>query len=117
MNRSQAYVRASKFYLTEELPEDILDLPSEEQDEFVEDHRWQPFECWSVHDVWELIDDLARDMLKIHELATLATPEPEPKPDPKPDPECCEHCNLFDVFSKGLCQGCFEDQYSDGARW
>tara|TARA_B110000037_G_scaffold16088_1_gene16706 strand:- start:162 stop:509 length:348 start_codon:yes stop_codon:yes gene_type:complete len=53
------------------------------------------------------------DMLKIHELATIATPDPEPKP----DPECCEHCNLFDVFSKGLCQGCFEDQYSDGARW
>lgn len=43
----------------------------------------------------------------IIEPATLATP----------DPECCEHCNLFDVFSKGLCQGCFEDQYSDGARW
>ena len=51
--------------------------------------------------------------LIIKSLATIATPDPEPKP----DPECCEHCNLFDVFSKGLCQGCFEDQYSDGARW
>lgn len=53
----------------------------------------------------EYIDFLNR--CKFHEPATLATP----------DPECCEHCNLFDVFSKGLCQGCFEDQYSDGARW
>ena len=117
MNRSQAYVRASKFYLTEELPENILDLPSEEQDEFVEDHRWQPFECWSVHDVWELIDDLAEDMLKIHELATIATPEPEPKPDHKPDPECYEHCGNADVLRSRLCYICFEDQYSDGARW
>ena len=113
MNRSQAYVRASKFYLTEELPEDILDLPSEEQDEFVEDHRWQPFECWSVHDVWELIDDLASDMLKIHELATLSTPEPKPEP----KPECCQFCDSDDVLRTGLCYICWDDQYSDRARW
>lgn len=65
MNRSQAYVRASKFYLTKELPENILDLPSEEQDEFVEDHKWESFEYWSVHDVWELIEDLADEFLRI----------------------------------------------------
>lgn len=68
MTRSQAYVRASKFYLSEELPEGILDLPSEEQDEFVEDHRWEPFECWSVHDVWELINELASEFLEISNL-------------------------------------------------
>jgi len=65
MNRSQAYVRASKFYLSEELPENILDLPSEEQDEFVEDHRWEPFEEWEPHGIWELIEDLASEFLTI----------------------------------------------------
>jgi hypothetical protein len=40
---------------------------------------------------------------------TLATPEPKP--------ECCQFCDSDDVSRKGLCYGCFEDQYADGARW
>ena len=43
----------------------------------------------------------------IIEPATLATP----------DPECCEHCGNADVLRSKLCYICFEDQYSDGARW
>ena len=113
MNKIQAYVRASKFYLTEELPLDFFELDEQEVTDFIRDNRWQPFEDWEPHGIWELIDDLARDMLKIHELATIATPEPEPKP----EPECCEHCGSGDVLRSKLCYICFEDQYSDGARW
>jgi hypothetical protein len=113
MNRSQAYLRASKFYLTDELPSNFDELDEQDIMDFIRDHRWQPFEDWEPHGIWELIDDLARDMLKIHELATLSTPKHEPKPEPK----CCQFCDRVDVLRKGLCYGCFEDQYSDGARW
>ena len=111
MNRTQAHIRASMFYLTDELPSNFDELDEQDIMDFIRDHRWQPFEDWEPHGIWELIDDLARDMLKIHE---LATPTPEPKP------ECCEHCggesNCNELRSK-LCYICFEDQYSDGARW
>ena len=116
MNRTQAHIRASKFYLCEPLPEDFDELDEYGLMDFIRDHRWQPFEDWGSQGIWELIDDLAIDMLKIHELATIATPEPEPEPAPK-QPETCEFCDSEDIFHKGLCDGCFEDQYSDGARW
>jgi len=113
MNRTQAHIRASMFYLTDELPSNFDELDEQDVMDFIRDHRWQPFEDWEPHGIWELIDDLSKDMLKIHELATLSTPEPNP--DPKAD--CCQFCDSDDVFRTGLCQGCFEDQYSDGARW
>lgn len=116
MNRTQAHIRASMFYLTDELPSNFDELDEQDIMDFIRDHRWQPFEDWEPHGIWELIDDLARDMLKIHELATLATPEPEPEPAPK-QPETCEFCDSEDVFRKCLCYGCWEDQYSDGAKW
>ena len=110
MNRSQAYVRASRFYLTEELPSKFDELDEQDIMDFIRDHRWQPFEDWEPHGIWELIDDLAKEILEIHELAT-------PDPEPEPKPETCKHCESDDVFRKCLCYGCWEDQYSDGARW
>jgi len=107
MNKIQAYVRASKFYLTEELPLDFFELDEQEVTDFIRDNRWQPFEDWEPHDIWELIEDLAIDMLKI-QLATVATLK---------EPETCEFCDSPDVFHCGLCEGCNADQYSDGARW
>ena len=104
------------FYLTDKLPSNFDELDEQDIMDFIRDHRWEPFEQWEPHGIWELIDDLGRDMLKIHELATIATPEPEPEPAPK-QPETCEFCDSEDIFHKGLCGGCFEDQYSDGARW
>jgi len=109
MNKKQSYIRASKFYLTDELPSNFDELDEQDVMEYIRDHRWQPFEDWEPHGIWELIDDLARDMLKIHELATVATPKPEPK--------CCQFCDSDDVFRTGLCYGCWNDQYSDRARW
>jgi hypothetical protein len=113
MNRSQAYVRASRFYLTDELPSKFDELDEQDIMDFIRDHRWQPFEDWEPHGIWELIDDLAKEILEIHELATLATPDPEPEH----KPETCKHCESDDVFRKCLCYGCWEDQYSDGAKW
>ena len=99
MNKIQAYVRASKFYLTEELPLDFFELDEQEVTDFIRDNRWEPFEEWEPHGIWELIEDLAIDMLKIHELATVATlKEPEPK---EPEPKCCQLCNSDDVFRTG----------------
>ena len=90
MNKIQAYVRASKFYLTEELPLDFFELDEQEVTDFIRDNRWEPFEEWEPHGIWELIEDLAIDMLKI-QLATVATlKEPEPK---EPEPKCCQLCN------------------------
>ena len=108
MNKSQAYVRASRFYLTDELPSNFDELDEQDIMDFIRDHGWQPFEDWEPHGIWELIDDLAREMLKIHKLAT-----PEPKLKPKPEKKCCEFCDSNDIFRSGLCYICWEDQYSD----
>jgi hypothetical protein len=100
------------FYLTDKLPSNFDELDEQDIMDFIRDHRWEPLKDWEPYSIWELIDDLGRDMLKIHELATLAT-----LATPEPEPECCQFCDSDDVFRRGLCYGCFEDQYADGARW
>ena len=65
MNKTQAYITASKFYLTEELPSDFFELDEQEVTDFIRDNAWQPFEQWEPHGIWDLIEDLASEFLRI----------------------------------------------------
>ena len=68
MNKTESYIRASKFYLTEELPSDLFELSQKEVEDFIQENRWQPFEDWEPHGIWELIEDLAIEFLKVSNL-------------------------------------------------
>ena len=65
MNKTQAYITASKFYLTEELPSDFFELDEQEVTDFIRDNRWKPFEEWEPHGILDLIEDLASEFLTI----------------------------------------------------
>jgi len=65
MNKAQAYITASKFYLCEPLPEDFDELDEQEVTDFIQDNRWEPLEQWEPHGIWELIEDLASEFLTI----------------------------------------------------
>ena len=68
MTKTESYIRASKFYLTEELPSDLFELSQKEVADFIQENRWQPFEDWEPHGIWELIEDLAIEFLKVSNL-------------------------------------------------
>ena len=65
MNKAQACITASKFYLCEPLPEDFDELDEQEVTDFIRDHQWEPFDRWEPHGIWELIEDLASEFLTI----------------------------------------------------
>lgn len=65
MNKAQAYITASKFYLSEPLPEDFDELDEQDVMDFIRDNTWEPFEEWEPHGIWELIEDLASEFLTI----------------------------------------------------
>lgn len=61
MKKTQAYIMASRHYLTDELPGDWENWEEDQLLKFVEDHTWQPFEWRDAEDVWEYIELLAAD--------------------------------------------------------
>jgi len=65
MNKTEAYITASKFYLTEELPSDFFELDEQDVTDFIRDNRWKPFEEWESHGIWDLIEDLASEFLEV----------------------------------------------------
>lgn len=64
MNKKQAYIKASRHFLIEELPENWQDLTDEEITNFLNEHK-----CEFMHDydanetdyIWECIEALAFD--------------------------------------------------------
>lgn len=56
----EIYILASSNFLTDKIPEDYFDMTEEDQNQFLEDHTWQPFEYWDVKDVWDEINSAAR---------------------------------------------------------
>lgn len=49
-------ILSSGYYLTEALPDDFFEMSEEDQDQFMEDNCWQPFEYWDVKEVYAVID-------------------------------------------------------------
>lgn len=50
---------ASGFFLTERFPSNWEDMEEEEQNQFIIDNAWQPFEYWGAEDVYDVIASLA----------------------------------------------------------
>jgi len=65
MNKTEAYIKASRFYLTEELPSDLFELNEQEVTAFIQESKWQPLEEWSTISIWDLIEDLAIEFLEV----------------------------------------------------
>ena len=65
MTKTESHISASRFYLCEELPIDFDALDEQEVMNFIEDNKWQPLEDWEAHGIWELIEDLASEFMKI----------------------------------------------------
>ena len=60
MKNHTYYLRlASQHYLIEEIPENWIDLTTEEQDKFLADNAWQPFQDMEPDALIEHIEDLA----------------------------------------------------------
>ena len=51
---------ASGHYLTEHFPSDeFKEWGNDEIEEWIDEHRWEPFEYYSTRDIYEMIDSLA----------------------------------------------------------
>lgn len=50
---------ASGFYLSDHCPDEYFTWDDEEQNEWIKDNNWQPFEYWEPKDVCEQIASLA----------------------------------------------------------
>ena len=51
---------ASGFYLTDNIPDEYYtEWDEDEQDQFIQDNLWEPFQFWRTKDVLEQIDVLA----------------------------------------------------------
>jgi hypothetical protein len=60
----RATILASGHYLTDRLPEDSKDWDEDRYMQFIEDHKWEPFEYWRAEDVEEEIDSLACTLVR-----------------------------------------------------
>lgn len=58
-NRYEALIRASGFYLTTHLTEELLAGDIKHLDDFLENNKWEPFEQYTFDQVWVFIDELA----------------------------------------------------------
>jgi hypothetical protein len=56
---NEAMIRASGFYLTDYLDEELLEGDEDVLDEFVLAHAWEPFEHYEVNDLYKLIVELS----------------------------------------------------------
>ena len=59
ISEEEAWVWASGFFLTEELPKGFTDWEEEKINEHLSNHVWEAFENRDVDYVWEQIETLA----------------------------------------------------------
>ena len=50
---------ASGQFLTETFPDDYEQWSNEKLDDFIDDHKWEPFEDYDPSFIWEQIEHLA----------------------------------------------------------
>ena len=64
------YIRkAAEHFLIQPLPKGWDKLNMSEQDEFIKENIWQPFEGWDANEVWEQVEDLAKSFQEVDEAA------------------------------------------------
>lgn len=54
--------KAAGYYLIKPLPDNWDELNMSEQDQFIQDNLWEPFQIagWCTYEFWECIEDLAK---------------------------------------------------------
>ena len=67
MTYEQSMIVASGTFLTTPLPDNWHTWEDKEQDSFVTDNAWEPFENADAKSIWEHIDHLARDFKSVAE--------------------------------------------------
>ena len=55
---------ASGQFLTETFPDDYEQWSNEKLDDFIDDHKWEPFEDYDPSFIWEQIEHLAYSVRK-----------------------------------------------------
>ena len=65
MKKENAIILASTYYLCDDLPETFVEFNADELDQFLEANAWQPFENYSAADIWEYINDLADEFVRV----------------------------------------------------
>ena len=55
---------ASGQFLTEPFPDDYEQWSNEKLDDFIDDHKWEPFENYDPSFIWEQIEHLAYSVRK-----------------------------------------------------
>ena len=69
MNINECYSLASGHFLTERIPEDMLDMDDNGDaiDDFIRDHMTETFAYsgWPVFELWELIEGIGMDYYKL----------------------------------------------------
>ena len=55
---------ASGQFLTEPFPDDYEQWSNEKLDDFIDDHKWEPFEDYDPSFIWEQIEHLAYSVRK-----------------------------------------------------
>lgn len=61
---NEAFIHASNYFLTEQVPDNWFDMEPDEQDAFIDEHRWEPLEHVDTDDIIEIIDNAARFLVK-----------------------------------------------------
>jgi hypothetical protein len=65
MEKQTANILASRYYLCNELPKTYNELSDDELDLYLEANAWQPFEGCLASVLWELIEDLASEFVRV----------------------------------------------------
>ncbi len=63
---TRAMIAASGQVLTKRLPHDFNERNSDEMDEFVVEHAWEPYEYWDSKQLWSQINDVATALRDFH---------------------------------------------------
>jgi hypothetical protein len=62
-----AFIAASNIFLTESVPTNWEDMEEEEQNNFIKENAWQPFENYLAADIWTLISDASGAFILFYE--------------------------------------------------
>ena len=65
MTKEQAIIRSSAHYLCDPIPEEFFDWDHNKQNLFLEDNAWEQFSSCDGDELYQHIDNLALDMMKI----------------------------------------------------
>ena len=70
--RNLATIAASGHFLTARFPENWQKWSDKKLDNFIEDHKWEPFEYWNADDIFDQIDSVSMTIFRYYEVNCAA---------------------------------------------